>query len=153
MSFRIQSGQPEVDLSPSSPLSSAAGSASKAGGARASSNPVAAAYSDLSALEGAQDTASISAVPGQLSGDLPIRQDRVDALRAQMEAGTYTVNPHAVANAMLQNLCLPVPDLRSALAVVRPHRLHYRERPRRTHPDHRPRHAPERRRQSLFAHQ
>lgn len=104
MSLRVQSGQPEVDLSSTSSLSSAAASASKAGGARSGSNPAASAYSALSALEGAQDTASISAAPGQLSGDLPIRQDRVDALRAQIEAGTYTVNAHAVANAMFQNL-------------------------------------------------
>jgi flagellar biosynthesis anti-sigma factor FlgM len=51
-----------------------------------------------------QDTASISAAPSQLSGDLPIRQDRVDALRAQIDSGTYTVDPRAVANAMFQNL-------------------------------------------------
>jgi flagellar biosynthesis anti-sigma factor FlgM len=53
---------------------------------------------------GAQDTASISPATSQLSGDVAIRQDRVDALRAQLEGGTYTVNAHAVATAMFQNL-------------------------------------------------
>jgi flagellar biosynthesis anti-sigma factor FlgM len=62
------------------------------------------AYSSIGALADTQDTASISAAPGQLSGDLPIRQDRVDALRAQVDSGTYTVDSHAVANAMFQNL-------------------------------------------------
>ena len=47
---------------------------------------------------------SSAPIPEQLFGDLTIRQDRVDALRAQIEAGTYTVNAHAVANAMFQNL-------------------------------------------------
>jgi flagellar biosynthesis anti-sigma factor FlgM len=51
-----------------------------------------------------QDTASISAVTSQLTGDVPIRQDRVDSLRLQVESGTYTVNAHAVATAMFQNL-------------------------------------------------
>lgn len=45
-----------------------------------------------------------SAASEQLPGDLPIRQDRVDALRAQIEAGAYPVNPHAIANAIFQNL-------------------------------------------------
>ncbi len=52
----------------------------------------------------ASDTASISAVTSQLSGDVGIRQDRVDALRAQVESGTYMVEPRAVATAMFQNL-------------------------------------------------
>jgi flagellar biosynthesis anti-sigma factor FlgM len=53
----------------------------------------------------APDTASISSATSQLSStDLPIRQDRVDALRMQIESGTYTVNPRAVATAMFQNL-------------------------------------------------
>jgi flagellar biosynthesis anti-sigma factor FlgM len=52
----------------------------------------------------AGDTATISGATAQLSGDVPFRQDRVDALRAQMESGTYTVNAHAVATAMFQNL-------------------------------------------------
>ena len=56
------------------------------------------------ALNAAQDTASISSATTQLSGDVGIRQDRVDSLRAQMDTGTYTVNPHAVATAMFQNL-------------------------------------------------
>ena len=104
MSFRIQPGQPEVDLAAGSSLSSAVSSSAKAGSARGALNQASNAYSDLSALESAQDTATISAVPEQLSGDLPIRQDRVDALRAQMEAGTYSLNPHAIANAMFQHL-------------------------------------------------
>jgi len=57
MSFRNQSGQPEVELTAGSSLSSAATS----------------------------------------------RQDRVDALHSQIEAGTYVMNPHAVANAMVQD--------------------------------------------------
>jgi flagellar biosynthesis anti-sigma factor FlgM len=103
MSVRIQSGQPAVDLAPSS-SSSAASANPKAGAAPGGPNQASAAYSDLSAPGGAQDSASIGAVPEQLSGDLPIRQDRVDALRAQIEAGTYKVNAHAVANAMFQDL-------------------------------------------------
>jgi flagellar biosynthesis anti-sigma factor FlgM len=51
-----------------------------------------------------QDTASISAASSQLSGEDGIRQEHVDALRSQMESGTYTVNPHAVATAMFNNL-------------------------------------------------
>jgi flagellar biosynthesis anti-sigma factor FlgM len=50
------------------------------------------------------DTASISAATSQLSGDVAIRQDRVDALRSQVEGGTYTVDARAVATAMFQNL-------------------------------------------------
>jgi flagellar biosynthesis anti-sigma factor FlgM len=99
MSIRVQSGQHEVDLSSATTSSSA-----KSGPAQAASQRVASAYSKVSALDAAQDTASISALPAELSGDLPIRQDRVDALRTQIEAGTYTVNAHAVANAMFQNL-------------------------------------------------
>jgi flagellar biosynthesis anti-sigma factor FlgM len=99
MSIRVQPGQPEVDLSSSTSLSSA-----KSGHTSGAASQASSAYSDLNALADAEDTASISSVPGQLSGDLPIRQDRVDALRAQIEAGTYTVNAHAVANAMFQNL-------------------------------------------------
>lgn len=52
----------------------------------------------------ASDTASISAATNQLSGDVAIRQDRVDALRSQVESGTYTVDARAVATAMFQNL-------------------------------------------------
>jgi flagellar biosynthesis anti-sigma factor FlgM len=55
-------------------------------------------------LHAAEDTASISSATSQLSSDVPIRQDRVDALRAQMDSGTYSVNSHAVATAMFQNL-------------------------------------------------
>ena len=89
MIFRIQSSQPEIDLtssSSSSPASSGANAETARGG------PNRAACSDL------------SAAPEPFSADLPIRQDRVDALRAQIEAGTYKVNAHAVTNAMLQNL-------------------------------------------------
>jgi flagellar biosynthesis anti-sigma factor FlgM len=50
-----------------------------------------------------EDTATISSATSQLAGNLPIRQDRVNALRSQIESGTYTVDAHAVANAMLQN--------------------------------------------------
>ena len=52
------------------------------------------------------DTASIGSASSQLSTDTqtPIRQDRVDALRAQIEAGTYTPNASAIATAMFQNL-------------------------------------------------
>lgn len=52
----------------------------------------------------AADTASISTATSQLSGEVAIRQDRVDALRSQFESGTYTVDARAVATAMLQNL-------------------------------------------------
>ena len=77
MSFPIQSGEPEVDL---------------------------AASSSSSAVEGAWDSGSIGAVPERLSGDLPIRQERVDAFRSQIKAGTYKVNAHALAKAMFENL-------------------------------------------------
>lgn len=60
--------------------------------------------STLAALNAAQDTTSISPATSQLSGEVAIRQDRVDALRTQMDTGTYTVNPHAIATAMFQNL-------------------------------------------------
>jgi flagellar biosynthesis anti-sigma factor FlgM len=94
MNLRIQNpGQPADPLS-NSPLSNA-----KTGGAQ-NASPT---YSSIGSLD-TQDTASISAAPSQLSGDLPIRQDRVDALRAQIDSGTYTVDPRAVANAMFQNL-------------------------------------------------
>ncbi len=52
----------------------------------------------------AADTASLSTATSQLSGDVAIRQDRVDALRSQVESGTYTVDARAVATAMFQNL-------------------------------------------------
>jgi anti-sigma28 factor (negative regulator of flagellin synthesis) len=103
MSLCVQPGQREVDLSSGSSFSAAL-SGSKSGSAHSGSSPVASAECDPSALEGAQDSASISVAPGQLSGDLPNRQDRLDALRAQIEAGIYTVNPHTVASAMSQNL-------------------------------------------------
>jgi flagellar biosynthesis anti-sigma factor FlgM len=100
MSLRIQNpGQPEAD-----PTAASSPANAKAGGAQRLSSPVSSTYSAIGGLVDTQDTASISAAPGQLSGDLPVRQDRVDALRAQIEAGTYTVNSHAVATAMFQNL-------------------------------------------------
>ena len=96
MSLSIQNpGQPADPLS-NSPLSNA-----KTGSAQ---SPATSTYSSIGALDDTQDTASISSAPGQLSGDLPIRQDRVDALRSQVESGTYTVDPRAVATAMFQNL-------------------------------------------------
>jgi len=58
----------------------------------------------VQALGADTDTAAISPATSQLSGDVAIRQDRVDALRSQLEGGTYTVNAHAVATAMFQNL-------------------------------------------------
>jgi flagellar biosynthesis anti-sigma factor FlgM len=95
MSLRIQNpAQAAVDALSNSPVSS-----SKSGSAQNASST----YSSIGALD-TQDTASISAAPGQLSGDLPIRQDRVDALRAQIDSGTYTVDSRAVATAMFQNL-------------------------------------------------
>jgi len=97
MSVSIQNqGQPQIvqaDIDPSAHPS-----------ANVKSSGASSANSNLQALNAAQDTASINTATVQLSGDLPIRQDRVDALRAQVEAGTYTVNAHAVATAMFQNL-------------------------------------------------
>jgi flagellar biosynthesis anti-sigma factor FlgM len=96
MSISIQNqGQP--DVGPSSNLQSSNLKNSTAG-------PASSTNTYIGALDDAQDTASISAAPSQLSGDLSVRQDRVDALRAQMDTGTYTVNAHAVATAMFQNL-------------------------------------------------
>jgi flagellar biosynthesis anti-sigma factor FlgM len=60
--------------------------------------------SSVQALGADPDTASISPATSQLSGNVAIRQDRVDALRSQLEGGTYKVNAHAVATAMFQNL-------------------------------------------------
>ena len=100
MSSRIQSGQPEASLTGSS-SSSAASANAKAGSARCT-DQFSDAHSALNALNAAQ-AANISALPGQLSADLPIRQDLVDALRAQIDAGSYNVNPQTLANAMLQN--------------------------------------------------
>ena len=77
MSFRIQNpAQPAMDALSNSPAST-----TKTG----SSQNATSAYSSIGALADTQDTASISSAPGQLSGDLPIRQDRVDALRTQLE--------------------------------------------------------------------
>jgi flagellar biosynthesis anti-sigma factor FlgM len=97
MSLRIQNqGQPEIDSS----ATLKSGTTQAATGAGDSLNSL----STLNTLSASQDTASISSATSQLSGDVPIRQDRVDALRAQLETGTYTVNAHAVATAMFQNL-------------------------------------------------
>lgn len=49
------------------------------------------------------DTASIRSASGELAGGLAIRQDRVDALRTQIAAGTYQPDPQAIASAMFQN--------------------------------------------------
>ena len=71
------------------------------GTARTGQTPARAA--NASAAAPSVDTASIGSVSGNLSGDVSIRQDRVDALRAQVEAGTYQPDPHAIASAMFQN--------------------------------------------------
>jgi anti-sigma28 factor (negative regulator of flagellin synthesis) len=100
MNLRIQNpGQTEV-----APSANPLPSNPRTGNAQSAISPVSSTYAYIGALEDTQDTASISAVPGQLSGELPIRQDRVDSLRSQIDAGTYTVSPRAVATAMFQNL-------------------------------------------------
>ncbi|MGA3128284.1 MAG: flagellar biosynthesis anti-sigma factor FlgM [Candidatus Korobacteraceae bacterium] len=97
MSLRIQNqGQPEIDSS----ATLKSGTMQAATGTGDSLNSL----STLNAPGASQDTATISSATSQLSGDVPIRQDRVDALRTQLETGTYTVNAHAVATAMFQNL-------------------------------------------------
>jgi len=97
MNLRIQNSvQPETDP----PANLRSGSTQTAAGSGSSQST----SSYIGALDDAQDTASISSATSQLSGDVPIRQDRVDALRSQLETGTYTVNAHAVATAMFQNL-------------------------------------------------
>ena len=83
-----------------SPLSNA-----KTGSAQ---SPATSTYSSIGALDDTQDTASISSAPGQLSGDLPIRQDRVDTLRAQVESGTYTVDPRSGRH---RHVPEPLPEL------------------------------------------
>jgi flagellar biosynthesis anti-sigma factor FlgM len=93
MNLRIQNQPQSVD-NPAELKSSG----TQTGAATGHTNSSAAAYN------AASDTASISAATSQLSGDVAIRQDRVDALRSQIESGTYTVDPHAVATAMFQNL-------------------------------------------------
>ncbi len=91
MNLRIQNqAQPELDASAAAKTGSAQPGVGSSPGASPSAAP--------------QDTASISAATSQLTGDVAIRQDRVEALRSQIESGTYTVNPHAVATAMFQNL-------------------------------------------------
>lgn len=93
MSFQIQNQGLPVDSS-----SDLRASSTQPGAATDSTK------STLTAPTASADTASISAATSQLSGDVAIRQDRVDSLRAQIESGTYTVNPRAVATAMFQNL-------------------------------------------------
>ncbi|MDR3764971.1 MAG: flagellar biosynthesis anti-sigma factor FlgM [Acidobacteriota bacterium] len=89
MSLRIenQGQQPAVNNTEATRAASAASKASTASSSATSS----------------VDTASIGSASGELSGDLSIRQDRVDALRAQVESGTYQPDPHAIASAMFQN--------------------------------------------------
>jgi flagellar biosynthesis anti-sigma factor FlgM len=97
MNLRIQNqSQPDIDSSATLKSGTPQTGASLNSSRSANSAP--------ESLSAAQDTASISSAPSQLSGDVPIRQDRVDALRTQMESGTYSVNSHAVATAMFQNL-------------------------------------------------
>ena len=48
----------------------------------------------------AQDQVSISNAGIQLSSSLAVRQEKVDALRSQVQAGTYTVDAKAVASAI-----------------------------------------------------
>jgi flagellar biosynthesis anti-sigma factor FlgM len=96
MDLRIQNqSQPEID----SAANLKGGSTQTGKGVSASPTG-----STLTALNAAQDTTSINPAISQLSGDVGIRQGRVDALRTQLETGTYTVNPRAVATAMFQNL-------------------------------------------------
>ncbi len=95
MDLRIHN-QNQSDIDPATTLKSA-NSPSGASGAGAHN-------SNLNALNAAEDTASISGATVQLSGDVAIRQDRVDALRSQLEGGTHKLNSHAIATAMFQNL-------------------------------------------------
>jgi len=95
MDLRIQN-QSQSDIDSPATLKSASTQASASQSQSANSTQV--------VLNAAEDTASISSATSQLSGDAPIRQDRVDALRAQMDSGTYSVNSHALATAMFQNL-------------------------------------------------
>jgi flagellar biosynthesis anti-sigma factor FlgM len=93
MDLRIQNqGQPELDSVNLKSLKEPGG---------ASGGPP---KSSVQALNVQPDTAAISPASSQLSDDVAIRQDRVDALRSQLEGGTYRVNAHAVATAMFQNL-------------------------------------------------
>lgn len=97
MNLQIQSlNQPNIDP----PANLKSGSAQPGTG----SGPAQSTNSTLNALDVPEDTTYISPATSQLSGDVPIRQDRVDALRTQLESGTYTVNAHAVATAMFQHL-------------------------------------------------
>ena len=100
MSLRIQNQGQQPNLDPSSNLKSGSAPASQA----LSLAAVDSYNSTLNALDKTEDTTSISSATSQLSGDVPVRQDRVDSLRAQIESGTYTLNPQAIANAMFQNL-------------------------------------------------
>ena len=95
MNLRIQN-QVQSDIDPSAN--------SKGANVQAASGYSQSDTSNVNALNIGQDTASISGATKQLSDDVAIRQDRVDALRIQVESGTYTVNSRAVATAMFQNL-------------------------------------------------
>lgn len=89
-----------IDNSQSLPLDAATQAQSTSAAGTNSSSRAA----DSNALNINTDTASISSLTSQMAGDAPIRQDRVEALRAQIDSGTYSVDPRAVATAMFQNL-------------------------------------------------
>jgi flagellar biosynthesis anti-sigma factor FlgM len=89
-----------IDNSQSLPLDAATQAQSTSAAGSNSSSRAA----NSSALNSTTDTASISSLTSQMAGDAPIRQDRVEALRAQIDSGTYSVDPRAVATAMFQNL-------------------------------------------------
>ncbi len=95
MDLRIHN-QNQSDIDPAVTLKSA--------NPQPGSGGVGAHNSNLNALNAADDTASISGATVQLSGDVAVRHDRVDALRSQLEGGTYTLNSRAIATAMFQNL-------------------------------------------------
>jgi flagellar biosynthesis anti-sigma factor FlgM len=87
MNFRIYSDGQQFDSS----------SISKSGNAQQAPVTSQAVKSNVDAT---QDTAAISSASSQLSSGFAVRQDKVDALRAQVVSGTYTVDPKAVATSM-----------------------------------------------------
>ena len=72
----------------------------KAGIASSDSGTSQSASSNLTAADEPLDTASLSSTSGQITDDNQLRQDRINALRAQVQSGTYVVNAHDLASAM-----------------------------------------------------
>lgn len=87
MSLRIHNHSQLVDPSSSLNGNTAQPSSGASSSASSAQNPI-------------QDTTLISNLSSQLASGFAIRQDKVDALRVQVNNGTYGVEPQAIAAAM-----------------------------------------------------